>query len=448
MKREKRFPTIIGLVLLLVAIIVSVILSGNKTSFGTKASGDCSPVNPQITNLTNNSADISFITTSTCDAIISINNQLVDDIRLVVNPTLDSAPTKVHYFQIKSLKESTSYTFSIISQGKTYEKSEYNFSTSKTPGSELPSSNIAWGRVLNPDLQTTSNAIVYLNIPGAAPLSSFISSNGNWSISLASSFNEKLTNWFTIPSTPIDEEIIVIADDGSATQITHNTSSNNPVPDIIIGKNSIDSNPVTANPGVVSNLTPVQTQKKIDIINPNNGEKIPSSNPDFFGSGPLNSKIIIEVHSDQQINGEVETDSSGTWHWSPPQNLTPGEHTITAKVQNPVTGLWESVTKTFTVLAADGSSIAYEASRSATIPSLTPSLTKAPSKTPTLIPTSTPVVHISPTLTLTPTPTTIVRTALPSVSNIKPPVTGNGAPTVVIIISALLLFIISFKFIK
>jgi len=440
MKKEKRFPTILGLVLLVIATAGSTYLSNNKTSFGTKASGDCTPVNPQVTNITNYSADISFITSANCDAIVSLNNQLVDDIRLVINPGTEFSPTKIHYFQVKALKESTAYVYSIISQGKTYEKNEYKFTTSRPPTKTLPSSNIAWGKVLNPNLETTNAAIVYLNIPGAAPLSSFISSNGNWSISLASSFNEKLTDWFTPPEVSTEEEIIVISADGTATQVSHNTASNNPVPDIIIGKNSIDSGPVSSNPGIVSDLTPVQTQKKIDIKNPDNGEQIPSSNPDFFGSGPLNSKIIIEIHSDQVINGEVQTDSSGAWHWSPPQNLTPGEHTITAKVQNPTTGIWESVTKTFIVLAADKSSLAYEASKSATIPT----------QTPTSIPTSTSTPSPLPTLKSSPTlaPTTIIRTVVPSVANLKPPVTGNSFPTAAILISALLLFVISVKFIK
>ena len=62
MKNEKRFPTIIGIFFLVVTTFFGVKLTQNRTTTSSQASGDCQPVNPQITNITHNSASISFTT--------------------------------------------------------------------------------------------------------------------------------------------------------------------------------------------------------------------------------------------------------------------------------------------------------------------------------------------------------------------------------------------------
>lgn len=427
MKKELRFPTILGLVLLIVSIAAGVYLSGSKVTLGSKASGACNPQNVQITNLTHISANISFVTTATCRATIDINNQTITDLKLETLNNPDLA-THVHYFEIKRLKEKTTYDFSAISGGNTFNDSTYKFTTGSSPSSTTPTSNLAWGKVFAPDGKTPGNAIVYLNIPGAYPLSSIVTTNGNWSISLANTFNEAKNNWFTQPIDPTNEDIIVIAEDGVTTQVVNSTSRNNPVPNIIIGTNSLEvssSLPTEApQTGQLQSVTPVISQKNIDITNPKEGDMISISRPDFFGSAAVKARVIIEVHSTQAISGDVVADSTGTWHWSPPSNLEPGEHTITAKSQNGATGLWETVTRKFTVLAADNSSPAFEASGSAITPTL------APTTIPTIAPTQTPV------------PTE--RVARPS-TTVKPPVTGNYLPTVAIIFFSSIFILISYK---
>ncbi len=431
MKKEKRFPTIIGLIVLIIAVIGGVYLTTSKTNFGTKAANDCNPVNLQVASLTYNSADISFTTTVNCLSSLSVNGQVSEDVRFL-NTNQSPTPIKIHYFQLKNLNENTEYKFSIISNGKTIVSNEFKFVTGSKPKEPIPVSNLAWGRVLNSDKKPTSNAIVYLNIPGASPLSSFVTSNGNWSVSLASSFNDQYNGWFMTPTNPIEEDIIVIADDGSVTQVTNTTDLNNPVPDIIIGQNSliVPSDYKSNTSGNLSSVAPVQSQKNIDIINPAEGESINSNRPEFFGTGPINTTIVIVLNSSTTINGQVQTDSTGSWHWSPSQNLEAGSHTITAKYQNPATGVWQSVTKNFTILAQSNNNLpAYEASASATL---------VPTQVPTLQPTLTPL----------PTPTEIVRTAHPSTTSAKPPVSGNSLPTILIVLSAVALFTLSFGFLK
>jgi hypothetical protein len=418
MKKEFRFPTIIGIIFLIIAIISGVYLTGRQTTLGSKASGSCYPDILQISNITNHAVDISFSTSATCQITLSVNNQIFTDLK---------PSQKLHYFEIENLKELTEYSFSLISEGNTIIEDSFKFTTATTPASSIPTSKIAWGKVYGPDGKTPANAVVYLNIPGAAPLSSVVTTDGNWSISLANSFNESKKDWFSVPDPDVDEEIIVVSNDGTTTQITNSTANNNPVPDITVGKNILEAPIVNNSQSGFLNVSPVMAQKNLDITNPKNGEIISANKPNFFGVAPVNSKIIIEVHSDVAISGEAYSNTSGDWNWTPPSGLSPGEHTITVKVQNPNTGLWESIVRNFVVSAAESSTgPQFVASSSATIAPPTPTITST----------------ITPTNTAVPTE----RVSRPS-TTVKPPVTGNSAPTVIIIIASLIFFLISVKFI-
>ena len=452
MKKELRFPTFIGLIFLIASIFAGVYLSGSTKIFNTKASGDCAPTNLQITNLTHTSASVSFTTSATCQANLEINNQTIQDLKSETSNTPDLS-TRIHYFDIRRLSEKTLYDFSIISGGTVYNDTEFKFTTGSTPTSTLPTSNLAWGKILAGDGKSPGNGLVYLNIPGAYPLSSIITSNGNWSISLANTFNESKNNWFTLPAETINEDIIVIAEDGTTTQIVNTSNRNNPVPDIIIGKNSLDPPSPGENQnidtGQIGSQQQVSSSKKIDITNPKNGDMINVTRPDFFGSAPQNSKVIIEVHSPTLISGEATSDSAGTWHWSPPQNLEPGEHTITVKTQDPATGIWESITRSFTVLAADtNTGPNFEASGSAITPTVVPTI--VPTTIPTAAPTSvepTIIPTIIPTIFITDVPVPTERATFPS-TTIKPPVTANTIPTTMIIIFSCIFLLISFKLLQ
>lgn len=441
MKREKSFPTILGLVVLVGSLIGGVFLTQTNRNPLTKASGDCQPVNLQITNITHQSAAISYITSADCLSNLSIDNRTISDMRFEVNST-DPVPTKIHYFQVFNLKQSTEYNFTLINGGQSISESSYKFTTASKPSGDIPQSNLAWGKIFTPELAPASNVILYFNIPGASPLSSYVTSQGNWNISLAYSFNDAKTNWFNLPSSAVDEDIIVIDEKGSATQITNSSDRNNPVPDIIIGQNFLSETPLSPpDSGQIPDTTSTNSSTTLDILNPKDGESINTVKPYFFGSAPQNSEVIITVESPETFTGQATSDSSGSWNWSLPGNLTPGEHTITVKTQNPTTGLWETISKKFYVLAGEGDSLAFTATPSATtvpasptptsaIPSPTVKLTSTPTPVPTLVPTAVP---------------TAVRVSQPSTSS-GIPVTGNTVPTLLIITFGVISFIIARRF--
>jgi hypothetical protein len=424
MKPEKHIPTIFGVLLLIAAVFGGVILTGKNFSFTSKAGGSCEPINPQITNITHNSAVISFTTSADCLANININNQIIKN----------DKSSKVHYFEINSLKENSDYTFFIISGGDNFNSSSFQISTAQKLSNQPVSSDLAWGKVFNSDNSPANEVIVYLNIPGAFPLSAITTSSGNWNIPLSTSFNESKTNWFTPPKN-LEEEIFVVTPGKNTTQIINNTSINNPVPDIIIGQNSLTSPEVKteANVGVLPSIDvdlDNSVDKKLDISNPSDNETISTKKPEFFGTAPINSKVTIEVHSSEVFKGEVATSGDGTWNWSVPENLTPGEHTITVTAKNDQ-GIIETITRKFIVLAAE-SDTSFTASSSST------------KTTPTPTPTTVITITSTPTKTITPT-IAITKVENPSTSS-GVPKTGAVFPTFTIFLLSIVLLTISLVF--
>lgn len=422
MFKEKKIPTILGLILLIGGIFGGVFLNNNGTNVVSKASSDCVPKDIKITNITNSSVSIYFTTESNCLTNLSFNNQTIKNGTI----TDDNQKNKIHYFDIPNLKDNTEYKYEIISDGKNYNDVLYQFKTAQKPTGLTPSSNLAWGRVLTSDLKTASKVIVFVNIPGASPLSALVTSSGNWNISLANSFDESTTNRF-IPNKNTTEKIVVVDKEKKTTEIVANTSQNDPVSDIVLGQNQLETSfiepDIETNVGSLPSIDPIPMAKELDILNPKDNESLSTQKPDFFGTGPSNSKIKIKVESPVVYTGEVNSQDDGSWNWSPPKNLTPGEHTITATVIED--GIEKIISRKFTVLASDNP-LSYSASPSATTPTPTP--------TPTLIPTVIPTIKP----TLIPTPT--VYTIKPDTSS-GVPVTGNLIPTI-------LLSLISFLFIS
>ncbi|MFA4826905.1 MAG: Ig-like domain-containing protein [Candidatus Shapirobacteria bacterium] len=396
MRHEKRIPTILGLVLLGATIFLGVKLSGSQVSNRSQASGDCHPVGVQITNLTDTAFTISFTTTGECLMAIKIKDQLLPE----------SSTSRLHYFDVQKLTPNTSYPFVLINENKDYSDPSYQAKTLSSPSGNPPESDLAWGKVLIADNQPATAGIIYLNLPGALPLSSLVIPTGNWNISLSACFNLDKTDRF-IPPLDVEEEIVFVSPDLSTTQVFNNTSKNNPAPDIYVGKNILTASSVSQ-PQIplITSFTPPSLPFQFDIYNPKDSETVSSAKPQFFGVGPAGSTIEIKVESPITQTGEISTQSDGSWNWSPPQDLSPGEHTITVTTKHPQTGVLETISRRFTVLAQDNS-LAFSSSPSATL--ITP--TK-------------PVSFVSPTRQPTPLPTV---KAIPTIRTYKPS-TSSGSP--------------------
>jgi hypothetical protein len=417
MKREKTIPTLIGLIILSVSLAFGLFLTSGPVNFFSKASDDCTPAEVKVSNVSHYSLTISFSTPSLCFSNLMFNNKTV--------PDLITRSSRTHYFEITNLKENTDYGYYVISGGKAYKNSAYKAKTAKKPSSATPNSRLAWGKVYFADSNPATDSIVYLSIPDAAPISALVTANGYWYISLATSFNKQLNNWFS-PVDNIMEGIEVLAPDLSKTSVAGNTSRNNPVPDIIIGENS-DTPPPTSKPlgGTFDSATQSLASKSLTIESPKEAETINTRRPDIFGTSASQAIIVFNVG---EIKDSVQAKIDGTWHWYPQTDLSVGINKLSATSNS------EKIERNF-FISADASQLAYTASSSAQITSILPT----PTPTPSVIATSTPILTLTPTISRTVT----VRSAKTSTGS-GVPVTGNTLPTVICLLTAFGLISTSF----
>jgi hypothetical protein len=276
-------------------------------------------------------------------------------------------------------------------------------------------------------------AIVYLSLANANPASTLTKSSGSWVIPLNLVRSADLSSWAAYDKEASIEETFVQAGSLGTATVVATTKNDSPMPKIILGQNFDFRQVAEEKP----QPTPTQTQTpeatgaskfaieptatssatatsagKLTIINPEPGEEINTPKPEFLGTGPAGGTLTITIQSPATYSGTVKVDSKGNWKWTPPSNLEPGQHTITAKYidQN---GKEQKISHTFVVLAAGTSEL--------------PAMTATPSASATPSVTPTPTTKIA---SPSPTPTSTIsgRVSIPSTEG-GVPTSGYWTPT-------------------
>ena len=388
---EGRFPKIIGLIGLAGLALGGPWLMSKINQLGTRASATCTPENITISNKTNRSFSLSFITQVAC------RTSLVVDNRTMVRDVL----AKIHYFEVDNLSAGKEYSYEIVGGGERYSRSDMRVKMAAEPKVTTPEAKLAWGRMLTKEDNRGVEGLVYIFVDGGPLLSAKANSEGKWNIPLAISMRDS-GEWF-IPEANMSEEILITTPEGMSGSLSHNTDGNDPVPDILVGANGeitmavadaveVVSGGVGLNGGTVGVATPTTLPRALRVINPEQNATFSTKKPEFFGEASSGQVLEIKVESAEVHEAKIEADSQGDWRWSPPADLEPGEHTLTITSVNPTTKLLETITRKFVVMAADTGvgGMEFTASGSATL---------APTATPTLVPTERAVL---PSVTVTP----------------------------------------------
>lgn len=443
MVRKYTIPTILGLFLLIAGTAAGVFLIQKGPTFFLKANPEIIPQQIKITNVTDSSFTVSWITETSTNGFVQHGqspntSSVAADERDAVSGTTGSFYT--HYVTVKNLKPKTKYYFKLGSGGKTFDSSgqPWEVTTASTPSSPEPGSDIASGKVLNADQTPADGAIVYLSITNMTPQSTLIRSSGNWLVALNNTFSSNLSGYASYDKTSKVLEIFVQGENQTASAIT-TTGNDNPVPTIVLGQTYdfraqeeqppeelADITPTLEETGEEATTSPeeeasrfsfeemgqaTEEEGSVSISNPEEEETINTQKPAFSGTGPAGETIQILIES-PLYNDTVTVDQDGNWTWTPPADLEPGEHSLT------ISYLGRSITRRFTVLAVGESGLpSFTSTPSATTPTSTP--TPTTTATPTL--TTTPTITMTPTPTATTTPSVATRTALPS--------TDGGVPS-------------------
>ena len=435
MKKENKIPTILGIIILLAGTFLGVFYMNMTQVFKIGASPETLPKDIRISNITDNSVTLSWITEGETTGFLNWGTSQNNVGQIVKEDELNSK-FFIHSINLTGLKANTNYFYKINSNGTNYDSGgiPWQFTTGADIGINKSSMPIS-GSVITASGQPSKRALVYLNVSGylASTLTSDI---GNFVIQLANIRSNDLRSYAqTDPANTLLEISAQSGPDGVSSARIFPQSAN-PVPAMVLGQTyDLRNQPPNAdgqNPGVNLQLpasatpeskfnteTSTDSSKPTSVIleNITEGETVTSTQPQFFGKGPGGESITITVNSETPVTDNVQIPSNGSWSWTPPAGLAPGAHTITITWID-FSGITRSLTRNFVVQA--GEAPAFTASQSASTP------------TPTAIATATPKA------TITPKPT-----ASPSAQPV--PVTGELTPTLILSIMGIAVMAFAFS---
>jgi len=189
---EKRFPTIIGVVLLFLTLGAGVFfLETGPGIFTPRATPQTTPKSVKVTNTTDTTVTISFITDDVTVGFVKYGNS-AKSLNIQSNDDRDQLSGKVntyntHHVTLRNLQPNTTYFFTLgTSASATFDNNgqPYVVKTAERAGTQSLAQTI-YGTVLNQQSSAAEGSIVYVTVEGATELSTLVRSSGTWAIPLA-----------------------------------------------------------------------------------------------------------------------------------------------------------------------------------------------------------------------------------------------------------------------
>ena len=440
---NKKFPSLLGISILVVATLLTGVMTKNTQSGTTGASLSPVPQNIQVSNITDTSFTVTYTTQSeTVGSMIygqtpSLLSTVVKDDRDIGSEQTHT----VHTFTVRNSTPNSTYYYSLVSNGTTYANhgSPYITKTGITlPGTtqQLPIT----GKIIAPDGKPLSGVLVSVLIPNAQVLSTLTQNDGTYLIQLSSLRSADLSTL-----TPIGDQttLALTATNGVSSATATILGKNHlTVPSITLSQTydftSIGTN--TQSTHVLSAFPlAANTDTTSSILTLKDNATLTDPQPIFRGKVNPNSTVVLTL-SPSDITQEVTAGQNGDWQFQPSTPLALGRYTVSVTGQDPAGGAETTIKRSFSLLQS-GSQVGESATPSAT-PTIieigvsnTPVPTIGTGVTPTIILTPTGVVGITGTAAPTPTPQ-----PLPSSGNNI--VVTTGAIGAVITCLGILLFVL------
>lgn len=448
---NKQLPAYAGFFVLLVALGITVFLSGNTYVFLSKAATSTDPKNIQISNISSSSFTISYTTDDPAAGTISYGTDstmagvALDDRDQQASGAADH---QVHYITVKNLNPATQYYFAINSGSQQIENNGSPFQIETTPQTTTPQTGLPTlsGSVGLADGTAPPEGIIYVSAPNSLELATLINSDGSYQIPLDQLISSSGSSSGSITSASVLTVQAVTDTQESTAKVL--VSEANQVPKIILSQNydftSGPTQPTTAPTLAASGngfpvlATPAPVTSPV-ITTPTSDEKFSDQQPLFQGRALANTEVDILIQSQNEISVKLQSDTTGSWEFRPPIKLAPGNHTITIKSVD-ASGILQTISAPFVVYASGSKFIEPSVSPVATTPSPTTVLpTSAPTPTPTTAPTAAPTPPS--VITATPGPTVPAPTSVPiPKTGSSAVVTGTIAGLSILSIGALLFF--------
>ncbi|QQG41961.1 MAG: fibronectin type III domain-containing protein [Candidatus Woesebacteria bacterium] len=393
MIKKNKIPTILGIVILLVGIFAGVFFLGMNQVFRIGADSSIAPKDIRISNISDTSATISWVTDKETLSFISWGES-----KSSLNKTdgENNAKLSIHAITLTGLKAGTKYFYKINSDGTMFDNGGIPWEFSTGPDLGISQNNLlVSGSVINASGVPEKGVLAYIEVGGYL-LSTLTSDTGNFVFQLGSVRTQDLTSYAQIDKaqTLLSISIQAGADGVSSAQIF--PQSANPVPPMVLGQVydlrglppsqsgqipnanlSLPENTVKESKFSIPVATGSPTPTSVILESLSEGEIVTSSRPEFFGRGPGGEKITITIQSDP-VTQDMFIAKDGTWTFSAPVDLAAGAHSITISWIDS-NGITRTLTRNFIVQASENP--AFTASNSGIFPSPTPGATASASPT-------------------------------------------------------------------
>jgi len=425
MKTQPHIPTLIALFILIVGLGGGIFLVEYGTSFFSHSSESATPKEVTISNVTDTTFTVSWITDAATNTLIRYNGSgLFTTQNTLVDDRDGELPEQrfVHAVSISQLSPETAYSFEIVSDGLTYKNDRYKVATGPILGSPTYTLEPAFGTISNELHERLDSGIVYASFEGSQILSSLVD-NGAWVIPLGRLRANDVSRYF-VPNNDTEERLFFVHQKGKTLART-TIENDSPLPPVRIGELYDFLPRETSQGGLViaqaKTVAPMNGSVNADfqITTPKKDAAIPSYKPGFKGTGIAGKSVVLTISGNKSTpqTGKVTVNATGNWSWTPTNNLTAGNYSISAasfaKNNQPLV-----ISQVFTILKS-GTQVLQAATPSASIkPSPSPSASATPKASPRISPSPVASASASPV-----------------------PVTGNWEPTLMFLIAGAALFI-------
>ncbi len=189
---KKGIPTLLGLGVLVLGLVVGIVVFGSGTGvFAPRASAEMSPKNVKITNVTDRSFSVVFDTDAATSAFIKYGNaanstktQISDDRDQITGSV---KPYPLHHVTVTGLEPQTKYYFVIGTNTSSLfddDGKPFEVSTAKRANAP-PAAKTIYGSVLTQAGGPAAGAIVFVKLEGAGEMSTLVRDSGSWAIPLS-----------------------------------------------------------------------------------------------------------------------------------------------------------------------------------------------------------------------------------------------------------------------
>jgi hypothetical protein len=439
---QKRLPTIIALVVILLGTAAGIFLIQRYRPLVSRANPTLTPAQIEVTNIQTNSFTVSWTTTNATSGFLNYGD--TSEVPLTAkdprDTTLGEGKYQTHWIPISGLDPLRTYYFIINSGGQKFDNSDSPYQITTAPHiDQAQEPDLAHGKIFNSQNQPITGALIYLRSPQIfSPQSALTDQQGQWSINLSSARSPDLSQYANYHLQTQELSFSVRGPDQLTALALTTTGNDSPVPDIKIGQNlSYDWRSLPPQDTNDSQETKLTSQ--FDFFLPAQALEPGSGNLALFNPQQAAPNATVTITIDPGIDqASTTTDQRGNWLWSPTTPLTAGIHTLTLTSQDNQ-GQPTTLTQSFTILAEDDlpaftSSPGASLTPSPPTPTLSlPTTTITPELTPTLAPTSTPTQ--APTASPA-TPTSFETTPIPTP---EPPEAGFFLPTIILTGASLIL---------